>query len=167
MLNKKTGYLMRTENIICYLLIAFIAFSLGATLPNAVSGAEDIRAVIDKFYDGLAEIIEHNMNAPEKCLSEVDKYYSKNKEAIKKIRSIAEKSMEEAMAVKDKYGPLSEGDIGPIDAMSAQRGITVPGLTAGSTRYIEALRHFTMRYPQYGMKVAGRTTNFLPGGTEE
>lgn len=141
---------------------AIIIFMLAAW-ACPLSQAEDLSAVTDEFYSGLAAIIEANMDSPDNCVSEVDNYYKKNQKSVEKIREFTAKTIEQAMAVKDRYGAVTDEEPEDVDLMAVQEGITAPGLTSGSARYANALKNFAMKYPREGLKIAGKSTQLLPG----
>ena len=53
-----------------FVLTFLIIFAL-----SCASRAEDIDTIMDKFYDGLADIIERNMDSPDRCVREINDYY--------------------------------------------------------------------------------------------
>ena len=142
------------------ILISTIAFLF---ILSIQCFTDDIGVAIDKFYGGLARIIENNMNAPNKCVEEVSLYYAKNDRSVEKIRNLAEKNMEAAFAMKDQYGAVSTENPEALDLMAIQHGITSPTLSEGSKKYADALHSFILKYPTHGVKIAAESMKLLPG----
>lgn len=144
------------------MLRRLIFFCLAMTFLTGVSQANDITSRVDKFYRGLADIIERDMYNPAKCVKDADNYYKANRATVEKIREMTEKSMKEAMAAMDKYKDTPEEKLAALERDAARIGRKVPQPSPGSARYASALQKFTMKYPMEGMQVAAKSLAFLP-----
>jgi leucyl aminopeptidase (aminopeptidase T) len=126
--------------------------------------AEDINNIIDDFYNGLAEIIERNMEDPERGVKEVEDYYQNNQEAVNKIRQQAEKAMEQIAPQIDKYMSMAEEEAAALAEQQKARENTAQGqMSRAAQRYTEALKAFTTKYPKYAMEIAGQAMQLFPG----
>ncbi|MGR3310395.1 MAG: hypothetical protein ACUZ77_06425 [Candidatus Brocadiales bacterium] len=67
------------------ILKIFIFLYLIISILSCVSQAENINEIMDKFYSDLADIIERNMDNPDRCASETDNYYKENQATVEKI----------------------------------------------------------------------------------
>ena len=125
--------------------------------------AEDLTTMSDKFYNGLADTIQRNMNNPERCVKEVDKYYDSNRSYIIKIREITEKHMKEAMAMMDKYENMTAAE---MEAMSKkmEKNMVNPHVSKGAEKYGETMEKFATKHPQYGFKIAMKAKELMPQG---
>ena len=139
---------------------------------------------MDNFYGGLADIIERDMEQPDRCVSEVDDYYIANQSTVKIIRETTQKGLSRATAALEKYkedaaGEMTEEELEGIDveAMRSQLDefqTKVEGMKArreagsqmppGMARYAKTLATFTARYPQHGLKITMKGLRLMPGG---
>ena len=144
------------EKAVKVLIFAFLAMvTLSPTLK-----AEDMNTITDKFYNGLAEVIERNMDSPDNCVREVDNYYEANRATVEKIRKTAEEHVPQAMAMLDKYKTM--GDEVP-EMEFEQKGMAESWASPGATRYGEAFNAFAMKYPQSAAKIASKAMQLITG----
>jgi len=144
------------------ILSIFVVVFLMISLPSGVSQAEDVNVIADKFYAGLADIIERNMDDPQTCVKEVEDYYQDNQESIKQIRRAAEKAMEQLAPMMEQYMSMSEEELGALERQQKGWG-QQPQMSPDAVRYTQALEAFTMKYPQYGMEIATKAMQLVPG----
>ncbi len=144
-------------------LNVFMSVFLIVSIQTLISQAEDMSAVMDKFHNGLAVIIERNMNNPDRCVIEVDNYYNANRATVEKVRKASEKHMGQAMAMADKYKYMSEEKLEALERSAMQKGMAEPEMSPGTTRYTKALESFMMKYPQRAMKISMKAMQFMPG----
>ncbi len=138
---------------------------------GGVLQAEDLNTIADGFYNGLAEIIERNMNAPDNCVTEVDNYFQANQATVRKIREISKKPMEQAMdrgmAIMEKYKSMSEEELGALQRQAEQKAEKMRQVSRkrspGATRYSDAMKEFTRKHPQHAMRIVGKTMQLMPG----
>lgn len=147
----------------------FVFVFLAIFISSPLLKAEDANTLADGFYNGLAEIIERNMNNPDNCVVEVENYYQANRATVEKIRQLAEKPMAQAMQemdkVMEKYESMSEEELEALERQAQQKGSQYKQqkMSPGAARYTEAMKNFTMKYPQQAMKVAGKAMRLVPG----
>ena len=136
-------------------------------LGNPVySQVQDLTKITDNFYAGLADIIEVNMDDPDKCLEEVEDYYQKNEATVKHIRISTEEAMKQLTPSVDEYISMSEGE---LEAFAQEQRINRQSqlrMSPGALRYTEAMETFTMKYPAYGLQVATKAFQLIWGGEE-
>ena len=150
------------------------AFGCMVFMMAASSCAEErIEVEIDRFYGGLAGIIERNMDVPDRCVQEVEQYYRNHRDLIERTRRETEKGIEalsdffEETSTSTGTAPLSEERIKSLEAKAERAGIdtrekAMPDVPPGQMRYADALEKFTMKYPHQGMKIAFKAMEFLP-----
>ena len=152
------------------LVFSFLSLSLFSYAAQA-DDAEEIAALMAEFYDGLADVIERNMDDPDWCLSEVGAYYKENEATVQRVRELAEKAMEEAAALMQEYESMKneyngtdhmalEQLKGPAEEDSAQGGSPAEHET---DRYTQALQAFMLKYPSHGLKIVMKAMKFIPG----
>lgn len=158
-------------SILRFLLSLFLVIGVF----NSISQAEDpeeISVMMDEFYDDLADIIERNMDAPDRCVREVDDYYRDNWETVERIRELTTKAMEEAMAMMQQFestsGEYSEQEYmtpEELEEMAKKKGMAMqePPAEHETDRYAEALEEFTTKYPKHGLEIVMKAMVFIPG----
>lgn len=144
------------EKVVKVLIFAFLTMvALSSTLK-----AEDMNAVMDKFYNGLAETIERNMDNPDNCVREVDSYYEANRATVEKMRKRAEEYQPQAMAMLNKYKTM--GDEAP-EMKFEQKDMTKSWASPGVIRCSKAFNAFAMKYPQSASRISSEAMQFVPG----
>lgn len=154
-----------------FVLTFLIIFAL-----SCASGAEDIDTIMDKFYDGLADIIERNMDSPDQCVREINDYYKDNQATIEKIRKMMEKGMAQARAMMkqyerthDKQTYMTDDDIEAMERRARLMGMTrgvaeEPTMSLGEERYAKALEAFAAKYPLRATDIAIKAMELMPTG---
>ena len=144
----------------------FICAFLMILTQNCISQAEDVSVIMDKFHNGLADIIEGNMNSPDRCVAEVDDYYRKNRATIEKVRKMTEKGVKQAMSMMPeyykKYESMSEEELEALERKTQQMERRQPKMLPGTARYTKALEAFSMKYPGQGIRIATKALEFMP-----
>jgi ribosome-binding ATPase YchF (GTP1/OBG family) len=140
---------------------------LGCLLVSVLSiaaWAQDIQALSEEFYSGLANIIEHNMDKPDECVRFVENYYQANRDKVQALRKAAEEAMAKIAPQIDKYMNMTEEE---ARAMEQQQGLGQdrgrPKLSGAAQRYTTALQEFSAKYPKYGMEIAVKAMQIVPG----
>lgn len=154
-----------------FVLTFLIIFAL-----NCASRAEDIDTIMDKFYDGLADIIERNMDSPDQCVREVNDYYRDNQATIEKIRKMTEKGMAQARAMMKQYKRtpdeqtyMTDEDIKAMEKRARLMGMTrgaaeEPAMSPATKRYTKALEAFAAKYPLRAMDITIKAMELMPTG---
>ncbi len=165
-ISKKTSWLIGEgmKKIVKPFLLTFLLILL---LGNPVySQVQDLTKIADNFYAGLADIIEVNMDNPDKCLKEVEDYYQKNEATVKQIQMRVEEAMKQATPLVDEYMSMSEGE---LEAFAREQKLNHQSqlrMSPGAIRYIETMEIFAMKYPAYGLQVATKALQLIPGGEQ-
>jgi protein subunit release factor A len=147
--------------------VLFLAF-LMLFILNYVGLAEDLNKLTDRFYTGLADIIEGNMDSPNECVRAVDKYYLDNQALVGKMRQATKEAMEEATPMIEKminkYESMSEEELEALEKQyqGMEQEMSKKQIPAGAARYTELLQTFTMKYPKYGMEITMRAMQLMP-----
>jgi len=144
----------------------FILLFLMVFILSAVSFAEDLKVLTDKFYAGVADIVERNMNNPDRCLREVYKYYENHQELINQIREETEKAFAQIGTTMgeyvDKYASMSEEELSSFEEKSMYEDDIEPQMSEAAGRYSEALEAFITKYPLQGSKISMKAIELLP-----
>jgi hypothetical protein len=126
--------------------------------------AQQISMVADEFYNGLADVIEQNMNYPDACVTAVDNYFTANQDKVGLIRQETSKAMELIAPQIDKYMSMTQEEAAAMKkAQSAQANRPASQMSAAGKRYNDAFKAFMTQYPKQGMKIAGKTMQLVPG----
>jgi hypothetical protein len=161
-LQKEEGCEMRVSSIRILLSLLWIPAFAGMTFIIPSAFAEDPSAIMDRFYEGLAGVIENNMEDPDGCISEVEDYYAAHQAEIREIRKITAKSMEQASAMMDemssKYDRMSEEELAALEKKMAGE-YSAPRTTMSSSM---ARFEFTKRYPSQGAMISVKAMELLP-----
>ena len=148
------------------IVMILAALSLSVLLGSNLLWAENLNTMTDGFYNGLGEIIEKNMNAPDRCVSEVNRYYTANHATVEKIREASRKPMMEAMSRMEeemaKYKSMSEEELKALEEQSKHRSMKMPKPSPGSARYQKAIAEFSKKYPAQGIKISLKAMELLP-----
>ena len=147
-----------------FFLLAFLIILLPDKL--IYSQVQDLIKVADNFYAGLADIIEVNIDNPDKCLREIEDYYQKNESTVKQIRISTEKDMKQLTPSVDEYMSMSEGE---LEAFAREQKLNRQSqlqMSPGAVRYTEAMKVFATKHPAYGLQVATKGLQLIPGGEQ-
>ena len=135
---------------------------------SGIVSAQDLNKITDKFYTGLAEIIERNINNPGECVREVENYYQTHQEEVRQIRQQAEKAMEQIAPQIDKYMSMTEEEAAALAEKQKASGNTPESrMSQAGKRYTEALKAFSAKYPKDGMEIAGKAMQLFMGPSKE
>ncbi len=150
------------KKIYKFFILVFLVISL---LVNS-SIAEDLKALTDRFYGGVADIVERNMNNPDKCLSEVYKYYEKHQPLVSQIREETKKAFAQMGTTMgeyvNKYASMSEEELQALEGKSMQEDNVEPQMSMAAKRYSETLEAFITKYPLQGLKISMKAMELLP-----
>lgn len=130
---------------------------------SGAAAAQMLDSLTDEFYNGLADIIEQNMNDPQACVTAVDGYFTTNQDKVEQIRKQAAEAMEAIGPEIDKYMSMTEEEAKAMAEKQGTQPDRQPKMSAAGQRYNDALKAFSLKYPQYGMKIAGKTMQLVPG----
>ena len=154
---------MRKTLMFALLLIPMLSY---------VALAEDLGRMMDRFYGGLADIFEANMDDPEQALSEVNNYFEENQVLIVQIQEGTKKAMAQAapkiQSMLDKYKSMSEEELdaleGKQEKMQGSMGFQMSPTMA---RYNKAMQAFTMKHVQHAMKIHAKLMQLTPGAGQQ
>ena len=130
---------------------------------SGIAAAQSLDSLTDEFYGGLADAIEQNMNDPDSCVAAVDNYFAANQDKVAQIRQEAEEAMKAIAPEIDKYMSMTEEEAAAMEQKQGMQANKQPKMSAAGQRYNNALKAFSTKYPQYGMKIAGKTMQLVPG----
>ena len=112
--------------IICLIAVLVVFVAGGAGFAETVSSR-------DKYYDGLSEIIEENMDNPQYCLKRVESFLNNSKKLIDGM-------------IKEQITALEK----PIDYVPVR---TEDVKITPQARFNRAMNKFSKQYPQEGEKI--------------
>ena len=142
----------------------FVLLCICSFIFKGAVTAQQINSVADEFYNGLADVIEKNMDAPEDCVREVDNYFAANQDKVELIRHEGAMAMEQIAPEIDKYMSMTEEEAAAMaQKQGTQANSPAPKMSAAGQRYNEVFKVFCSRHPQQGMKIAGKTMQLVPG----
>ena len=152
---------IKTLGITIFLIVTFL---------GGVSRAENLQTLTERFYTGLADIIEQNMNSPQDCVSAVNRYYQNNQQTVEKIRRLTKEALEKAAPMMEKMAPamqdyqkryesMSEEE---LEALERKHQSRQPEMSPALTRYSKALDAFIQKYPNQGMEIAMKAMELMP-----
>ena len=144
-------------------LLVTLCFVFAVCAP---AGAQDMDAMMDGFYIGLANIVERNMNAPDQCVIEVDAYYVQNQDVINKVREISEKHMAASAEMMERAMSMTEEELEALSIEMEGKRFEQDS-SMGNNRYTDVMQEFSMKYPQQGMKVTMKAMQFMSGGATQ
>ena len=137
---------------------AFMLALLVLSLLGSIGLAEDLSKLTDRFHGGLADIIERNMDEPQRCVREVDEYYQDNQAIITEIRRKTEKAMAHVGPMMEKmiseYSSMSEEELEAMEKKyeGMQTGMPHRPESAEMARYSQVMEAFAMKHPQKAMQ---------------
>jgi len=150
------------------MLIAGCVLLAACSIVRPAAAEEDLWQLMNTFYNGLAHVVEQNMENPANCVRAVDKYYENNTATVEKIRILNARYMAKAETVMRNYqetgmdefanlGELQEleGSLKELNSQSQQSG-------EGMERYAKALEQFSMKHPGQGMAIAAKVARLMP-----
>ncbi len=120
-------------------LFSALAFSAGNTIYG--------------FYSGLADILERNMNAPDACVSEADRFIQTNlpglAQNVQQNIQTAESIDYENMSVEEAQQMAAQVE----QTMGMEQSALMnEGMTA-MNRFTNLLTGFAMKYPEHAEKI--------------
>ncbi len=108
------------------------------------------------FYSGLADIIERNMDSPDKCVAEAESFIREN---IKPLLEATERGRR--MAQSGMYEDLSEEEVrGKLEEMGDH--MSQSGSMKAINRFMNALDNFSTEYPQHGENISDILSGYQP-----
>jgi len=125
---------------------------------------DEINALINGFYDGLADVVERNMDSPEQCVKEVEDYYTENKQTVEKVQQMVKEGITKTMSAVKDYETIDEEQINKdLEKGAMQSSMVQPEPSKEVERYTKALNAFTKKYPQEGLKISMKAMQFVFG----
>lgn len=141
-----------------FLKILLPVFFSGFVMGGIVL-AEDsyLQTMTDKFYFGLAKIIEQYENKPEECVMEVNRYYEKNHPLIEQIRKEAQEMLEQTTSATEECSTGNKGNI-----KSSEQKTEEPEMSIAMKKYSDVLEAFIEKYPNEGVEITMKALLLLP-----
>ena len=92
--------------------IALLAGFLIICLLSCDGLAEDAKTFMEGFYDELADIIERNMNNPEKCVTEAERFYDRNQDKLSQFMEEAKRSAtNQGSSIEEQAASMTEAEV--------------------------------------------------------
>jgi len=143
-------------------LLITLCFVFAVATQAGVSQAQDVGAMMDEFYDGLADIIERNMSNPDRCVEEVDDYYADNQGVVDEVREMSADAMEASAEMMEKAMSMTEEELEAFSIEMEGKQFEQAS-SPGADRYADAMEAFSTRHPMQGMNIAMKAMQFMPG----
>ena len=144
-----------------------LSFFVSLFLCIHLFAAENLATLTDKFYGGISDIMEKNMNNPDKCVREIDKYYGDNNTTILKIRKLTEENIKKAVEFAKNFKDAPIENYEKAKSKAGDFYNENMGPTAGITRYSNAMQEFAMKHPQQAIKIATMGAKLVPNANFE
>ena len=108
------------------------------------------------FYSGLADVIEKNMDNPDRCVSEAESFIRKNIKPLVKATETGKR-----MAQSGMYNNMSEEEARKkLEEMGSH--MSQSGSMEAINRFTNALGKFSMKYPKHGEKISDILSEYQP-----
>lgn len=117
--------------------------------------AEDMEAQVARFYNGLSDIMERNMNNPDSCVSETKRFVDANQAFLIKMQELAKKGMQQA---QDMQHPSMD----QADMQKAMEEMSKSEAAQATTRWAQAMMQFSMQNPEHAGQIAEIMSRFMP-----
>lgn len=117
------------------------------------------------FYNGLAEVIERNMNNPGACLAQAEDYIKNN---IKTLQEVAERGRRMAQQNMQKYENMNREEL-ESTMKEAERTMSDPKVAESMNRsmtamnkFVEVMGEFTVQHPDEGERIMETLSKYSP-----
>jgi transcriptional/translational regulatory protein YebC/TACO1 len=138
--------------------ILFPAVLLIFCLLSCISLAEVTETFMEEFYQELTNIIEGNMDNPERCVAEVERFYEKNQGRLSQFLEEAKRSgAHQDIAIKEQMDSMTEAEM-----QEAIERAQNSKLFQIMTRYSQAVVLFSRKYPEHGLKIMEKFRQAFP-----
>ncbi len=136
-----------------YLILGlFCVFSL-----TSFADAQDSESFMVTIYDGLAGIIEANMNNPGQCGAAIESFCRKHKAEIDRLNAISQGSRQQAMQQDYSTEDFNmEKMQQQLDAMAQSKGFQAVN------RFTQAVQNFCMQNPNYSEEIGDAIERGFP-----
>ena len=129
--------------------IVLLAGFLLICLLSSNGSAEDAETFMERFYDELADIIESNMDNPDECLTEVERFYENNQDRLSEFLGEAKRNATiPGISMEEQVQSVSDEEM----AEMVQRAQDSK-LYQIMSRYNQAVTSFIRKYPAHGTKI--------------
>jgi len=152
--------------------VGLCVFLVCSSVRGPLAFSQNLTDSTDKFFNGLSEIIERNMNNPVNCLREVDTYYQTNQALVQKIRSGTAEAMKQIKPMMEEYmseenasmaaSDFNEAGLQELEHKMGSYKSQQPPRSAAAERYAKAMEAFSVKHPQYALKVAMKAMELMP-----
>ena len=129
------------KRIIFFITVTFSLFFL----LNSVHSQD--RDPMYNFYGGLADIIENNMDNPDGCVAQADRFIRNNIEPLKKAAERGRRMVEDR-----RHEEITEAEAQKMMQQGANILAKSKGFQA-MNRFMELLNSFAMQHPEHAEKI--------------
>jgi methyl-accepting chemotaxis protein len=130
------------------LLTAVSVIVLCALTLLSIADAQNPEELMITIYGGLTNIIEKNMNSPQRCIAEVEHFIKKHKGDIEKLVKVTEQNRQRAMQQDYTYTrPDMKKMQESFEAMAQSRGFQE------MSRFMQAVQNFSMKNSEFGQSL--------------
>ncbi|MGD9015263.1 MAG: hypothetical protein PVI33_04495 [Candidatus Omnitrophota bacterium] len=111
--------------------------------------AEDAKTFMEGFYAELADIIERNMNDPDKCVTEVKRFYEDNQSKLSQFMEEAKIiAASEGTSIEEQARSMTKEE---VEEMMQQTGTN--RLFQIMSRFNQVMALFSRNYPQQALEI--------------
>lgn len=144
----KRGWIM-----VRLLMVYLIGFVL--VFISSLAIAENPEEAMYNYYTDLADIIERDMDNPDQCVEEIERYYQENQEDIEKMQEYTEESRRRGEGMQNR--PVTEEEI-----EKAGEALSQTKMVEALNRFIEVLSNFSMEHPDHAKRIREVMEQFAP-----
>jgi len=137
--------------------VVFLAGLLILSVLSYNALAEDAKIFMERFYAELTDIIERNMNNPERCVAEVKRFYEDNQDKLSQF-------MEEAKRISASEGTSVEEQAKSITKEEVEQMMQRPEtneLLKIMSRFNQVITRFSSNYPQQALEIMEKLKEIL------
>ena len=119
---------------------------------SSLALAQNIETTTANFYNGLSDIMERHLNAPDQCVKQAKQFIDKNKKIFDYM----------SQAVKEGQKQFSGGDLSEKSIKNAQAQAQNSVAYQAATRWMKVFMDFSMKYPEHAAKIGGYISQYVP-----
>jgi len=111
-----------------------------------IASAENMDDYMVKIYGGLADIVERNINSPERCVIETEGFIKKNQALIDKMHQTIKQNIQRAQSreySEEEVQAMQQG----YQGMAASKG------SQQMNRFVQAIQNFSANNPDFEEKL--------------
>jgi hypothetical protein len=119
--------------------------------------AEDAKTFMERFYAELADIIERNINNPEQCVTEVERFYEDNQGKLSQFMEEAKRvAASESTSIEEQAKSMTKEE---VEVM--MQYAETDKLFQIMSRFNQVMTIFSRNYPQQALEIMEKLRQIL------